>query len=193
MGDDEGNANDSNDTTSTVSKPANNPYIKNKRSVTYEEVLAIECNTRVGAHCFRDNHHARLVVNLNTTYYIMSRRYICHECKQVNKESKANLKAIAEQQGINMTIPEEDQNERSYTFMGYDKRVLPLFKYNRGETEFPAYFTWRAGLDKTIINMIRPLFDGGFRPERLSDMLLELHSKEYTMQCIKHENMIRET
>jgi len=149
-----------------------------------------KCNTRVGAHCFRDNHHARLVVNLNTTYYIMSRRYICHECKQVNKESKANLKAIAEQQGINMTIPEEDQNERSYTFMGYDKRVLPLFKYNRGETEFPAYFTWRAGLDKTIINMMRPLFDGGFRPERLSDMLLELHSKEYTMQCIKHENMI---
>lgn len=149
-----------------------------------------KCNTRVGAHGFRGNHHARLVVNLNTTYYIMSRRYICHECKQVNKQAKAILKASAEQQGINMTIPEEDQNERAYTFMGYDKRSLPLFKYNRGETEFPAYFTWRAGLDKTIINMMRPLFDGGFRPERLSDLLLELHSKEYTMQCIKHENMI---
>ena len=149
-----------------------------------------KCNTRVGAHGFRDNHHGRLVVNLNTTYYIMSRRYICHECKQVNKQAKAILKASAEQQGINMTIPEEDQNERAYTFMGYDKRVLPLFKYNRGETEFPAYFTWRAGLDKMIVNMMRPLFDGGFRPERLSDMLLELHSKEYTMQCIKHENMI---
>jgi len=85
-----------------------------------------KCNTRVGAHCFRDNHHARLVVNLNTTYYIMSRRYICHECKHFNKEAKANLKASAEQQGINMTIPDEDQNERSYTFMGYDKRSLPI-------------------------------------------------------------------
>jgi len=65
-----------------------------------------------------------------------------------------------------------------------------LFKYNRGETEFPAYFTWRAGLDKTIINMMRPLFDGGFRPERLSDMLLELHSKEYTALVTRNTIMV---
>jgi len=34
-------------------------------------------NARVGPHCWRDNHHARLIVGLKETYYTISMRYIC--------------------------------------------------------------------------------------------------------------------
>lgn len=153
-----------------------------------------KCNKHVGAHAFRDNHFARIVVNLKETYYVMSRRYICHECKRTVKKAKKDIEKNAAEIGLSIRVEEDIKEDgedinRSYTFMGWDKRILPLFQKNRGE-EFPAFLTWKAGVDKGLIDMMRPLFDGGFRPERFSDMLLELHSKEYTRQCIKHENRI---
>ena len=64
--------------------------------------------------------------------------------------------------------------------------ILPLFEHGRGAL-FPAFLTWRAGVDKFLIDPMCPLFDGSFRPERFSDMLLELHSRMFTERCIKHE------
>ena len=82
---------------------------------------------------------------------------------------------------MNVDIEEDDA---SYTFMGWDKRILPLFPYGRGD-QFPAVLTWRAGVDKKVIALMRPLFDAGVRPERLSIILLEMHSKNSQMSaCI---------
>lgn len=42
------------------------------------------CRTgnHVGAHGWRDDHYARRVVDINSTFYIMSRRYRCSTCAQ---------------------------------------------------------------------------------------------------------------
>jgi len=138
---------------------------------------------RVGPHGFRDNHAGRVVVHLKETYYVISRRYICHECKREVKKAKQVLEQNAAERGLECEMKD---SERNYTFMGWDKRILPLFKRGKGEL-FPAVLSWKAGVDKLLVDLMRPLLDGGFRPERFSDLLLELHSKEFTRKCILHE------
>ena len=50
-----------------------------------------------------------------------------------------------------------------YTFIGWDSgRVLPLFPDDTGK-EFPAYLTKRAGVENTIIDLLRPLFNKSIR------------------------------
>ena len=40
--------------------------------------------------------------------------------------------------------------------------------------EFPAFLTYRGGVDKKLPDLMRPLFDKGVRPEALSNTLLEV-------------------
>ena len=76
-----------------------------------------------------------------------------------------------------------------YTFMGYNSKVLRSFPFGF-EQEFPAFLTHRAGVDLSIIDLMRPLFDKGVRPTALSDLLLELHAKKYTKDYIKRERLL---
>ena len=147
-----------------------------------------QINVRVAPHCFRDNHYGRLIVSLNTTYYTISRRYICYECQRKYNEAKEAIMEAAEQNNINANLQEVD--ESSYTFMAWDSRIMHLYKHGRGE-EFPAFLTWRAGLDKTVLRMLPPLQDGGFRADRTSKLLCELHSLEYDNACLRHEYEIK--
>jgi hypothetical protein len=71
--------------------------------------------------------------------------------------------------------------------MGWDSRILPLFPSRRGELHFPAVLTWKAGFNKLVVDMMHPLNDGGFCPERTSQFIMEMHSKKYTYLCIEHE------
>ena len=142
-------------------------------------------NKRVGAHGFRDNHSGRVVVNLTDTYYVISRRYICHACQEVSVEAKKHVEKLATEH--HLVVEEAHDAHRQYTFMGWDNRILPFFPSRRGELHFPAVLTWKAGLDKLLVDMMRPLLDGGVRPDRLSRIILELHSKKYSNHCIEHE------
>ena len=74
------------------------------------------------------------------------------------------------------------------TFMGWDRRILPLFPDGRGK-QFPAFLTKPSGMDISLIDLMRPLFNkGSARPQSFSDLLLELHSKEWTRwSYILHE------
>jgi hypothetical protein len=128
-------------------------------------------NERVGPHAFRDNHFGRVVVDLTETYYVLGRRYICLECKNKSHHLKAVLQETAA--ANNIQIDEVRDNEVQYTFMGWNDKSLPLFPCGIGN-KFPAILTWKAGLDKKVVDMMRPLFDGGCRPDRLSTLLLEM-------------------
>ena len=75
-----------------------------------------------------------------------------------------------------------------YGFMGWNKQSLPLLADGRGDL-FPAFSTRKAGVDKLLIDMMRPLFDSGIRPEKFSDILLELHSKKHTRMHLQHERL----
>jgi len=125
---------------------------------------------------------------LEETYYVISRRYKCLECERAAQQAKEQLERLAEENNIKVDIGDVDVDK--YTFMGWDQRILPLYPYGYDE-KFPAFLTWRAGVDKKIVNMIRPLFDGGFRPERLSKLLLEMHSNKFTDECLSHEYEIK--
>jgi hypothetical protein len=51
-----------------------------------------------------------------------------------------------------------------HTFMGWDPKSVERLPNGHGEL-FPAFLTWRGALDKRVIDLMRPLFAAGLRPE----------------------------
>lgn len=143
-------------------------------------------NKDVGVHGFHDKHFGRMIVGLHENYYAISRRYNCRCCKQKRAELKRAVEVYAEQSEVNVSVGEV---KLRYTFMGWNSQSLPLFPDGRGD-EFPAFLTWKAGVDKELIDLMRPLFDAGVRLERFSKLLLELHSKRHTRRHLYHERQL---
>lgn len=121
-------------------------------------------NKRIGVHGYHKKTIARKVLDLNASYYLMSRRYICHTCKNDNAS-------------------EEDQ----YTFMGYDHESVKLLP-RKLSYEFPAFFTRKHAMDMKIVDLMRPLRDANVRLERFHDVVEELHCIEHCRQAILHEH-----
>ena len=148
------------------------------------------CKTsaRVGPHCFRDNHAGRVIVGQTETYYTVSRRYICHECEGQTKRAKAQFEAAAKEKNL---IANVELDDSKYTFMGWNQTSLTLLPYNRG-SKFPAFLTWRAGVDKTIITTLRQDVAGGKGFDRISKDLLEHHTEKFTDVHLEYEYDIKE-
>ena len=143
-------------------------------------------NKDVGVHGFRDNHFGRLVVGLEENYNIISRRYLCKCCQHQKVELKKSVETFANESAVDVSV---GKVKLKYTFMGWDMQSLPLFADGRDD-QFPAFFTWKAGVDKKLLDLMRPLFDCGVRPERFSNLLLELHSKKHTRLHLHHERKL---
>ena len=79
----------------------------------------------------------------------------------------------------------------SYTFMAHDVRSRQLLPHGYGN-DFPAFFTHRSGVDLRILDLVRPLCDKGVRPDAISDILLELHTKAYFRAYEKREHLLAE-
>lgn len=118
-------------------------------------------SARVGVHAYPKKTYGRRVISLLRNYYIISRRYICHHCEKVTPKVK-------------------------YTFMGYNEDSIKQLPRQYGQY-FPAMLTHKLSIDKALLDMMRPLFDGGIRPNRFRKMILELHSKEHARRSILHE------
>lgn len=106
----------------------------------------------------------------------MTSRYKCTACEQRKKD------LVRQAVANGSTIPVK----LKYTFMGWDPESLPLTAFGAGD-QFPAFLTWRAGLDKSLIDMMRPAFDKGMRPEAFSEMVLELHTKNFFRCWLQYE------
>ena len=139
---------------------------------------------RVGVHAWRDNHFGRRICDLTSHYFVMTCRYICHACQQ----DHAQVKAAAVRAGLQ--ISDDPMVPPPYTFMGYDAGSTALLPHGHGLT-FPAYLTHRGGVDKIIVNLMRPCFDGGLRPHGMSRMLLELHTQEHHQQYELREHLLK--
>jgi hypothetical protein len=137
-------------------------------------------NSRVSRHSFNSHHVAREIIGWKENYFVMTCRYICTACQEKRKEQDANATNPVNEGGT-PSCP-----KIKYTFMGYDPKSLPLTSMGSGD-EFPAFLTWRAGLDKDLIDMMRAMFDKGVRPESFSDMLLEMHSKHHVRAWLRYE------
>lgn len=145
-------------------------------------------NARVGPHCFRDNHAGRVIIGQTETYYAVSRRYICYECEDHAKKQKTTFEAAAKEQDLTATVELDDTK---YTFMGWNQSSLTLLPYNKGN-KFPAFLTWRAGVDKSLITTLRQDIDSGKGFEQISKDLLEHHTEKYTDVHLEYENEIKE-
>ena len=108
---------------------------------------------------------------MEENYYCISRRYICHHCQTAATKTKQQVEDLAKEHGLVAEVGDID--DECYTFMAWNKDVLPLYPYDRGNA-FPAYLSWRAGVDKLVLKHMRSLYDGGFRPKAYSKLLLEM-------------------
>ena len=75
--------------------------------------------------------------------------------------------------------------------MGWNQSSLALLPYNKG-SKFPAFLTWRAGVDKKIVTKLRQDVDSGKGFDRVSKDLLEFHTEKYTDMHLEYEYEIKE-
>lgn len=144
-------------------------------------------NTAVRNNGFHNKHFGRRIVALDHDYYCLSRRYRCNKCEMNAKELKKKVEdAAKENPHLEIQMTEKKSFERQYTFMAWNTTTLALYPHGYG-SEFPAFLTYKAGVDRLIIDLMRPLFDKGLRPHSLADTILELHAKTYHRECLKHE------
>jgi hypothetical protein len=111
--------------------------------------------TRVGQHAWRENHIGRRICNMTIHYFALTARYICHGCKELIGQKNNVARAAAENLGLQFSAEAEDDGVTlsQYTFMGWDQRSLPLLPHCYSQ-EFPAFLTWRGGLDKVSTRYI---------------------------------------
>ena len=102
-------------------------------------------NTHVKSHGFNSNHIGRLIIGLKQNYYIITQRYKCLSCEARKKELQNELQRNDPQT--------KEKVKLKYTFMVWDHDSLPLQLHDRRD-EFPVFFTWQAGLNLTLIDMI---------------------------------------
>ena len=117
----------------------------------------VECESaeEVGPLGFRDNHFARRICALKTHYFTMSRRYVCRCCERKAKQAAAEAKQAAEDARLSVEECEDECEDNSqYTFMGWDGRSRARLPFGYGD-EFPAFLTYRAGVDVDIIDLMR--------------------------------------
>ncbi|KAL7491648.1 hypothetical protein ACHAWT_002097 [Skeletonema menzelii] len=142
-------------------------------------------NKGVGNNGFRENHFGRLIVGMRSTYYAISRRYRCYDCEKRNNDlcGVTALEEAFEDHGVDM---ERRVDNLQYSFMGWDKRIMHLYPNGIG-MEFPAFLTWRCGLDNLVVDLMRPMFNKGIKPAQFANMLLEMHSAEFDRLRLLHE------
>ena len=165
------------------------------------------------AHGFQPNHYGRKIISEDSHYFIISRRYYCGCCHNRAKDLAASINVsttpplppslpplfppppsshahplphpLPSMQGPAIT-----DDKIHYTFMGYDKKSVPLLPYDYG-LKFPAFLTHRAGLDNKLVDKLRPLYNKGVRSEAFSEILLEAHTKRHCLAEIMRENELR--
>lgn len=65
-----------------------------------------------------------------------------------------------------------------HTFNGYDEGLMNRLDLSL-QSEFPAVLTHRSGVSKDLVKMMRPAFQNGVGPHRLTTMLRIMHTERY--------------
>ena len=98
---------------------------------------------------------------MNTNYFALSRRYVCHDCQASAMLAKKAAMLIFEDHGMQVIEEDDDHNFfPSYTFMGWYKASFSYLPYGYGDIS-PAFLTHRSGVDKHIVDLMRSSFDKG--------------------------------
>jgi hypothetical protein len=75
--------------------------------------------TSIGAHGFQDSHFGRRICGLHTHYFIISRRYICHDCEKVRKTQNEKIERelrFLQEGAAQLGWETSPQNDVSFSF-----------------------------------------------------------------------------
>ena len=128
---------------------------------------AIPCPNGCGAPLSSSgwtDHTARSVHDLYGHHFVMSKPYICKECKVAEEREKTRASAEGTSQA--------KKDQITYTWTGTTKAVLDVLPHNCG-SHFPAFLTKKSGLDWKIVDLMRPLLSYGICPTLSEVRVLE--------------------
>ena len=123
---------------------------------------------------------------LNSFYFVITRRYICHDCKGKHAQ-KRDAGDIAP--GVGGRHRDE---ETQFTFTPTNATTLLLEPYGHS-LKFKATLSEHSGVDESIVDWMRPLFNGGLRPATFSRALLEMHTKKHARDYLEYEHNLTQT
>jgi hypothetical protein len=140
---------------------------------------------------FQQKHYARRVLTEVDFYNCMARRYCCSRCSaeraQVAVAAQAARLQIVQNDDDDDCDDDDKVARRLHTFMGYDAISRAHMSRGRGDL-FPAFLTHKAGVDKKIVDTMRPNSVAGVRSETYAKMLLEFHTKQHIREALQHEH-----
>ena len=122
---------------------------------------------------------------LNSFYFVITRRYICHGCKGKHAQ-KRDAGDIAP--GVGGRHRDE---ETQFTFTPTNATTLLLEPYGHS-LKFKGVLSEHSGVDESIVDWMRPLFNSGVRPATFSRALLEMHTKKHAREYLEYEHRLTE-
>ena len=154
-----------------------------------EDPRCPQCERPACVHGWQTQHFGRIIITLYGHYYIISRRYKCNHCEaQAMQLREIAARAAAAHGGTTEDVHRTNESH-PYTFMGYNTRSRELLPDGLGE-RFPAFLTHRGGVDMSVLDLMRPLFATGVRPDQIAQLLLELATKKYHREYLQREHKI---
>ena len=106
-------------------------------------------------------------------------------CKSKYDLAKRAAEAAAASLGLRVTRADVDAGP--YTFMACNNFSISRLSHGRSSS-FPAYLTSHGAVSKTLIDLMRPMFNSGVKPETFSKMILELQTKRHVHRNLEYEH-----
>lgn len=91
-----------------------------------------------------------------------------------------------------MTMMRYRCKEKKHLFNSYDANLLKQLTLCV-QSEFPAILTHHFGVPSDIVKVMRPMFQYGNGPRRLSKLLRILHKKKYDDLQLQYYNSVQES
>ncbi|KAL1500096.1 hypothetical protein AB1Y20_012770 [Prymnesium parvum] len=149
---------------------------------------------------FRESARASLMmIGLTRNWYCITRRYICELCKANYLRSfhssvdtymvtnPSTTRAEAEKQ-LSQRCHRHLISAPPYTFSGTDSDFIAKLPFSRG-LSFEGVVPPKSnmGMDRLLLDLMRPLLNSGIRPETFARLLMELHSKNFFRSWLRDE------
>ena len=125
------------------------------------------------------------MTDLQVDFHLMSRRYRCRSCAGAYERAKRAAEAEAARLGLQ--VKRCDINAGNYTFMAWHPDSVSKLSHGRSSS-FPAHLTARGGVSILILDMMRPLFNSGVKPETFAKLVLELQTKTHARRHLEYEH-----
>ena len=118
----------------------------------------------------------------------MGRRHACHDCREKYTNERNLQRASAVQHGRDSsTVARSDIDADAFTFMLWEDPCLKELHHGRS-ADFPFVLTRKAGLTKTLVSLMRPLYNFGIKPAQFASVVLEMHTLRHCQANLDYEH-----